>query len=397
MQKKIIALAVAGLASTAAFAQTNVQIYGIVDYGYAYRWDNDFTATNGSSIANQSAFNSGQASGSRIGFKGTEDLGNGLKAVFLVEQGLAIDSTASAAGTQASSDNKSISFTRQAYAGLTGNFGTLIGGRLDTPHRTLWSKVIDPFGAGTVGQYGNALGGAAGGDVVRVDNAVAYISPSFSGFTLTAAYSNKLSGQESAPVSNNLATTGVTNGNDTWVAAFLAQYAAGGLNLGLNYHYAKFQAPSVLGGALQLDDTYNVTLGGNYDFKSFKLHGAIAYNDTSFVNTITNNADLEIWNYMIGATIPVGKIDIKGAIYYSDADQFGDLWQYAIGANYNLSKRTDIYTAYSFVDADQQRLLLGAATSAASASLGGSAGVGDASQAGMGYAQGIQIGLRHKF
>ena len=149
MQKKIIALAVAGLASTAAFAQTNVQIYGIFDYGYSYRWD---SLTNGA-VDSNSAFNGGQASGSRLGFKGTEDLGNGLKAVFLFEQGLSVDTssgassgaittaTTAAAYDASNNDGKTGSnnstYTRQAYAGLTGNFGTLIGGRLYTPHFTL--------------------------------------------------------------------------------------------------------------------------------------------------------------------------------------------------------------------------------------------------------------------
>ncbi|MBK7414258.1 MAG: porin [Dechloromonas sp.] len=83
MQKKIIALAIAGLASTAAFAQSNVTVYGVVDAAYIY------THTNGGDRLNNKAnekhgndFNgiqSGQLTGSRIGFKGTEDLGNGLE------------------------------------------------------------------------------------------------------------------------------------------------------------------------------------------------------------------------------------------------------------------------------------------------------------------------------
>ena len=94
MQKKLIALAVAGLASTAAFAQTNVTIYGLVDYGYAYRFDGrglDSTTNlinNAGKPNSASQLNGGQQSGNRLGFKGTEDLGNGLKAVFLLEQGL---------------------------------------------------------------------------------------------------------------------------------------------------------------------------------------------------------------------------------------------------------------------------------------------------------------------
>ena len=397
MQKKIIALAVAGLASTAAFAQTNVQIYGVFDYGYSYRWDNLLPNT----VDSNSAFNGGQASGSRLGFKGTEDLGNGLKAVFLFEQGLSVD-TSSGANTDASNTanntNKSGSnnstYTRQAYAGLSGNFGTLIGGRIYTPHYNLWQGAIDPFAAGTVGRFQNVMGGALGGDVVRVDNAVAYVSPSFGGFTVTGAYSNATNGSGSG------LNESLDNGADMKVYALLGQYVAGGLNLGLNYHYARFEGQSGLVSAgVQAKDTYNITFGGNYDFKFMKLHGAVAYNETSGNNGFNGNQNLEIMNYFLGFTVPVGKIDIKGSILLSDADQWGDATQFAIGANYNLSKRTDIYTAYSYIDADDTRT--GATRVAGGATVGGLAptvtGVADAGNSGFGMAQGFTLGLRHKF
>jgi predicted porin len=367
MQKKLIALAVAGLASSAAFAQTNVTIYGSLDYGYSYRWD-DLTAADRNG---QSAFDGGIAQGNRLGFKGTEDLGNGLKAVFLVEQGLGLDSNSNNEGSNGKSNagNKSINYTRQAYVGLSGGFGTLVGGRLYTPHYSLWSGTIDPFGAGTVGRYANAMGGALGGDVVRVDNAVAYISPSFGGFSVTAAYSNNLEGQESA----------IRNGDDTPVYALLGKFVAGGLDLGLNYHFAKFQ------GVNTVDNTYNVTLGGNYNFGFMKLHGAVAYNETEFQNTANDN--LEIYNYFIGATVPVGKVDLKASYLFSDADQQGEAQQFAVGVNYNLSKRTDIYAAYSWLDQDDDRVV----------GLVSSGGVGDGSNSGIGYGQGAQVGVRHKF
>jgi predicted porin len=371
MQKKLIVLAVAGLASTAAFAQTNVTIYGLVDYGYAYRWDDLSTADKN----NLSSFNGGQASGSRLGFRGTEDLGNGLKALFTIEQGLAIDT---------SSDNKdnagksrSLNYTRQAFAGLSGGFGTLIGGRIYTPHYNLWSNTIDPFGAGTVGRYNNVIGGNLAGDVVRVDNAVAYVSPSFGGFTVTGAYSNKLEGQESVNT-----TTGTTNGDDTKVYALLGKYVAGGLDLGLNYHYAAFEGNSAAGSA---NNTYNITLGGLYNFGFMKLHGAFAYNETE-LNGL-NYDNLEVMNYFIGATVPVGKVDLKGSILFSDASDDGDATQYAIGLNYNLSKRTDVYAAYAYIDADEERTVGNFKTS----------GVGDSNNDGYSYGQGFQIGLRHKF
>ena len=146
-------------------------------------------------------------------------------------------------------------YNRQAYVGLSGGFGTVVGGRLYTPHYTFVSG-LDPFGAGTVGRYNNVYSVAAGAvpgsafgnltDPVRVDNALAYISPSFGGFTVTGAFSNNASGNDS--LSNNAR-------NNT-VYAVLGQYTGGALTLGANYHYI------AAGTGLQaLDNVQNFTLG----------------------------------------------------------------------------------------------------------------------------------------
>ena len=89
MQKKLIALAVAGLASTAAFAQTNVTIYGVADLGYVASSSNRNGTTTGN--ANYNGIDSGIWGGSRIGFKGEEALGNGLKTIFTLEYYIAPD------------------------------------------------------------------------------------------------------------------------------------------------------------------------------------------------------------------------------------------------------------------------------------------------------------------
>ena len=86
MQKNLIALAVAGLAALPAFAQSNVTVYGLVDMGYKWSGDNMDDR-----VSSRSALDSGMSAGSRLGFKGTEDLGNGMKAGFVLEQGLNLD------------------------------------------------------------------------------------------------------------------------------------------------------------------------------------------------------------------------------------------------------------------------------------------------------------------
>jgi len=133
MKKSLIALAVAGLMSGAAFAQSNVTISGVVDVGYSHRSDS------ASNAANRSAFDNGIQSGSRINFSGVEDLGNGLKAVFVLETGLNIDR----GGLSANGSSADRGFGRQTYAGLAGDFGTFVSGRVYTPQFNLVTAV-DP-------------------------------------------------------------------------------------------------------------------------------------------------------------------------------------------------------------------------------------------------------------
>ncbi len=395
MQKKLIALAVAGLASTAAFAQTNVTIYGLVDYGYTYRFDgknagSTIPGVNTGTPNSQSQFNGGQSLGNRIGFKGTEDLGNGLKAVFLLEQGFMLDT-----GLQQTSGSQ---FTRQAYMGLSGNFGTVVGGRLYTPHYTFVSG-LDPFGAGTVGRYNNVyssqqivsianVGNLT--DPVRVDNAIAYVSPSFlGGLTATLAFSNNANLQEDSN----------SNSNNNTVYAGLLKYENGPITAGVNYHYinAGSRASQATLLAPGLNNVQNATIGGSYDFKVAKVMALYSYNDVDFVNALaagSNNKNATLNNYMIGVTAPFGKFTGKASYLYSDGNSAagGDAQQFAIGLDYSLSKRTVVYSAYSFINNDDQRL----------------GAVGDASNsgaysAGNGYTlpgvfqQGVQVGVRHSF
>ncbi len=244
MQKKLIALAIAGLAGS-AFAQTNVTIYGVADAtfewskasgatsyrnGYQLNASNPalvFPAVVGSAATGYNNVFSGfqadynnvksqtrlSTNSSLIGFKGVEDLGNGLKAVFQFET-----------GADFTGDAGALAFTRDSYVGLTGGFGTAVAGTLTHPIRLMGAKVdFNPgaSSAGFTGLYGEFLGVKTGTDD-RAKNAVAYVTPNFSGFTGTVAY-----------VSSGVAA-GADNGNTDALNATqngqrVCQFAANGV------------------------------------------------------------------------------------------------------------------------------------------------------------------------
>lgn len=394
MQKKLIALAVASaaLASSAALAQTNVTIYGSVDAGFAFRNDhlND-------GVGSQKAIDSGMSAGNRLGFTGVEDLGNGLKAAFVLEAGFQADTGEHAQGGKL--------FGRQAYVGLVGSAGTFVAGRLYTPHYSLLSA-IDPFKAGTVGQYRNVfasgvtlasnLGGENLFDPTRVDNTVAWISPTWAGFNVTAAYATNAIGQEGV---ENRGSAPLGTG-DNRVLAVLPRYTNGPVDVGLSYHQIK----SKDGG--DLVDIKNWALGGTLDFNVVKLHAF--YDQNKWNDVLDLNVDLKLKSWMLGVTVPFGKHAIQGSWNQSKLSSNvgaleGKSRQYALGYTYAFSKRTNIYAAYAAVknqdgrkdNIDTAAVLLG--PSYAGGFGGTAASVGDASNAGQGYQKGLQVGLKHTF
>ena len=162
MQKKIIALAVAGL-STAAIAQTNVTIYGVADVsaqGYNMS-SSKAQAGNGGEGTSYGRAGAGGAFGmtnnsSLLGFKGTEDLGNGLKALFQIETNVNI--TGGSAYNQANTTNSSFGSARDSYVGLNSKYGTVLGGYLTTPYRAIVTGFDVMPGATGVGRSENFIG-----------------------------------------------------------------------------------------------------------------------------------------------------------------------------------------------------------------------------------------------
>ena len=369
-----VALCLAAGSSTNIFAQSaNVQIYGSVDMGFSHRGDS-LTPHVGS----QNRIDSGILSGSRLGFRGTEDLGNGLKALFTLEAGFSADDGQQGQGGRL--------FGRQATLGLTGSFGTVVAGRMNTPYKN-FLDAIDPFGRGTLGQFNNVLAAGvkpAGGislfDPDRLDNTIAYVTPSWNGFNVTTAYSNQAFGQEAAG-----------NNGDNRVFAILPRYVKGPLDIGLNYHRIKSHDDQ----RIRVD---NWTLAGAYNFGPAKL--AAAYGNHRWNDVLGVSGDtLKLKHWLLGITVPFGKHAILASYNQSRLDwdyrgnqDSGKGRQWALGYTYDFSKRTTFYAALADVHNDKSRLT-------APSILGGAAIVaaGDGAYGGDRYQNGVQFGLRHKF
>src|SRR5471032_275056 len=204
MKKSLITIAVLGAMSSAALAQSNVTIYGLLDAGVV--------SERGGAAGSVTKLTGGVASASRLGFKGNEDLGGGLSALFVLEEGVLIDT-----GAQ---DSTGQAFNRQSYVGLSSKTaGTITLGRQYTMLYNAIQQVGDPFGAGYAGTAKNLF--PVAGAEIRANNAVVYSTPNINGFSGDAMYS-----------------LGEQNGNNTAGRQFGLglNYANGPLNTRLIYN-----------------------------------------------------------------------------------------------------------------------------------------------------------------
>ncbi|MBS0544292.1 MAG: porin [Proteobacteria bacterium] len=366
MQKKMLALAVLGLIGAPALAQSNVTIFGTVDLGYRFSGDNI-----DSKVKNRSAIDSGTSTPTRLGFQGSEDLGNGLKAGFVLEQGIAADTGTSAGGG---------SFSRQAFVSLSGGFGTLGVGRQYTPGYALTSTV-DPFGSVTVGQYNNVYL-----TEYRWDNLLAYVSPSWGGFSVAAGLTLNGYGNESR------GNRGTGEVGDVRALSVLPQYRSGPLFVGL--HVQDLRAKST--GLYDGEKVRAYDLAGTYDFGVAKLAAAygIRRADSGDFSPDTGASDgKKTRQWLVGVTAPVGPVGKLLASYVArrtEAVAGGNdakVGQWALGYEHALSKRTAIHATYAKVDNNR--------SARESTNLSGSVGAGY--NAGDGYQTGFAVGIRHNF
>jgi predicted porin len=313
--KKTLLAAAAMLAFGAVHAQSSVTIYGKVDLG--------LVLDSGNGAGKSVRVSSGVTGGSRLGFKGVEDLGGGMKASFQLETGICADSAAGAPNF-CTGNNQFLG--RQAHGDLTGSFGQLTAGRVysfDFINQT----TSDPFGTGFAGDSQNLFGDKS---TSRLNNTVQYTTPSFGGLTA------------SAEVALGETTGNWEAGRETGAAVTWVQGPA----------YVSFtfldQANTNGAGASRK----NYELGATYDFGVVKLHGLV---EKSTGNPTGSARPLDALDILAGVTVPVAGGNVLASyIRHDDRNALTasgggdrDAQQLAVGYTYPLSKRTSVYTSFA--------------------------------------------------
>lgn len=298
---KLLAATMLALATTVVWAQSSVTIYGIVDAAVE-RADSG----SGSSVTR---LVSGQGSASRLGFRGTEDLGGGLRAIFSLEAALNADN-----GTGGATGG-GLAFNRQSWVGLAGKWGQVTLGRQFRPEaRAVFG--MDPFDAGSVASPPNTYADT----IFRADNAIVYETPQLAGFVGRVMYAF---GERAGDISGALDDVGAS-----------LQYYNGPIYAAYGYDSRRNAAAT--------DRRNWHSLGGSYDFKVAKLYGAYRIREEAA-------AKLDEANYWVGVGVPIGALTLQATMGRVD-DKTGakrSAKGYSVGAEYLLSKRSDVYMRYA--------------------------------------------------
>jgi predicted porin len=341
MQKKLIALAIAGLSST-AFAQSNVTIYGIVDVGVA-NYSGVSNGTDGSNVARTNGTAgtgsttqvvSGGAYNSRLGFRGEEALGSGMKASWVYELNLLADGNG--ASQQAGTTGLDTAGSRQVFLALDTSFGKISGGKMYTPFFNTVAAV-DPFGATGIANAGVIH--PIVNQTARSSSSLRYDSPNWNGFSFAYQYG----------MSENYDKIATTTGGHT--TSWNALYGNGPLLLGVTQiHLADVSVTTsaIAAGAAVLGVGLTSTaLGGTYDFGVVKLHAA--NNRFKTTGLAANNLDHNDW--LLALSKVMGPHTFK--VTYNRADDKSvtnmDANHWGLGYEYGLSKRTSFYATYAKV------------------------------------------------
>jgi predicted porin len=381
----VISLAMLGVAG-AAHAQTSVTLYGTIDTSISYVNH----AQGGQSLWTLGNSSFGNLSGTRWGVKGSEDLGGGLAAIFQLENGFNPSTGQLAQGGRL--------FGRQAYVGLTSTqYGAVTLGRQYDPLIDLVQGITEDnyFGsvfatAGDVDNYDNSF---------RVSNAVKYASPVWSGFQFETMYAFG-------------GTAGSTGAQQSYAVA--AAYNRGPLSLAAGYFYASnseatvvrtnsftstsdgtFDGPINLGyssahslAIARVAGQYVIgpfTVGAGYSNAQYRRDNASLFADNEKYNT---GQGFFNWQATPAMLVGVGYSYTK-----SSGDTSATYHQVSVGADYSLSKRTDVYMTAAYQHASGET----ANPDGTGAPVAAQASIGSYGYAGTSSQTMVNLGLRHKF
>lgn len=345
MKKNLLVLALLGSLSGLAYAQSNVTIYGIVDTGFIKETGSDVRM--GENINN------------RIGFRGTEDLGNGYKATFQLEKRFNLnDGTISGVDWEGASN-----------LGIASPFGAVRFGRLnELPTETF--RTLDPFN-----QFGVGSMLLSSQRSTRISNTVRYDSPNLSGFKLGATY-----------------TLGKNTNSDTIATSDIPMKNVGADNDGYAVSVKYDNGPvSALANWSRLSDSNDSSvwnLGGAYSFGPAKV--SLGYEKTHDkgwkLGSIKSGKQSSQDNWILGLVYQMGAGRINASFSYMDIDHSSnwngskDIKKYSLGYEHKLSKRTTLYGMVSWSDFENEQVADFYRGSDANDSV-----------------TGVQVGITHKF
>ncbi|MCY7315270.1 MAG: porin [Rubrivivax sp.] len=349
MKKSLLALAALTAFAGAASAQSSVTLFGLIDL-----------SANNIKNGNQSQklLSSNQLASNRLGFRGVEDLGGGLRAGFWLEGGMNNDEgtgTATGGGQN---------WQRRSTISLMGGFGEIRLGRDYTP--TFWNHTIfDPFGTNGVGAVTNLMtmqgttsvfnGGAT--TLVRANNSIGYFLPALGG-----VYGQVMVAAGEGAVGNK------------YLGGRLG-YAGGPINIAVAYGKTEITPTR---------DQVGINVGASFNFGFMTLMAQ----GHKYEVDLVGGTNRDQTNWMVAATVPFGASTLK--VSYGDASSNGtdrDATQIAVGYQYDLSKRTAIYATASRINND------GNAVTGARVAVGS----GPALQSGGQTSTGYNLGVRHSF
>jgi len=376
MNKNLISLAVAVVFALPIVVSAGTEVYGLAHVSLGLV-DNDAEGDAESSSAMMNW------NDSNIGFKGSEDLGDGLSAIYQAEVG--VDFSGGEGGTNENAEG--LGKFRNTYLGFSGDWGTAIMGRNETPFRSATAK-LDPFD-NTIGDFAGVLGVSPSGirHDVRMSNMVAYWSPDINGISFQLAYGlDDTAGLGSTPASAQ---------QELGVMSFAGVYSNGPIYVVGAYQSVFETGAARAGGANENDKATRV--GGGYTFGNFTINGLWENIDGGGSDN-DHDAYYASGVFAMGSTafaLGYGLADENRAV----ADSGASLLSFAVIRS--LSKRTRLYFMYTQVEAEKGALInknVGSTTVAPSTAYGIDEGLlNPVVSAGGGTASGLVLGVSHRF